>query len=500
MTDNLIDNGVEKHNNITSAVSNMSIFDGIKEEKGVSVQEREEDGYQLQPLHKNGCKLQQNQSEGMAEGNSRSRVDEEKELLTLRKRLDSLRKRRRRIQQSTQIECINQRELLLKRLNARRRDRSQIVDDYLSLWKGRDSVALFLDRSKRWNVLNDCFSIWIDGKSAFATINGCRLGAEAAALPTELLIVARGHPETKSNGKWGTSATNSATVNINSPPRRNILGFFGGNDSVNNTNNLLENGSTAQSISEPVRVPWLEVNAALGHACLLLKILQESFSEKGWNGMKFTHELHPMGATSKIGIRFGSPTSGTGVLAAAAGLGSILTNGNNNTNDAATTSTSTPVIYNLYFEEASGFSFFKNNARNFNWALQAFLQCIAEAAAQQADKTIAIPHAIHHKKKVSASNANNDNSNNNNINGNIDKSANYLNGGEWTIGGLSICYPSQHQTTAAGNIVTSEWVHGLTTARNSATSSAASEWTRACRFLLTDLKWLVAYAAKHVDR
>jgi len=324
----------------------------------------------------------------------------------------------------------------------------------------------------------------------------------------------QGQPETtKSNngtgtGKWVISGTNNANATTNgnrknamSPPRRGILGLFGSNnDSANNTiaNNGSEKGSTIPGtlLEPPIRVPWMEINAALGHACLLLKILQESFPKKVGEGMKFTHELHPMGATSKIGIRFGAPGSSTGVLAAAAGLGSILSNGNsNNNNNNITENNAVPVVYNLFFEEDSGFSFFKKNARNFNWALQAFVQCIAEAAAQQADKTIAIPHIIQHKTAKIA---------NSNNNYSIDNSANYLNGGEWTIGGLSICYPSQLQTTAGGNAMAGEG--GPAAARNAtstsamSSSSAALEWTRACRFLLTDLKWLVAYAAKHVDR
>jgi hypothetical protein len=551
MNNNCNDKGVEKHMNISiinnnnnnnnTVVSEMSLYDGIKEEKACSFQEREEDVYQLQkqqqhqqqfkPLngYRSGCESQQNENQPKEktqeknlshdeEEEEEQQQQQETELLELRKRLECLRKRRRRIQQSTRIECIHQQDLLLKRLNARKRNRTQIVDEYVSAWKERDSVALFLDCAKRWNVLNDCFSIWIDGKSAFATINGCRLGAEAASLPSELLISAQrgqGQPKTKSNngngngnGKWVISATNNANATTNgnrkkamSPHRRGILGLFGSNDSANNNiaNTVSEKGSTipATILEPPIRVPFMEINAALGHACLLLKILQESFSKKAGEGMKFTHELHPMGATSKIGIRFGSPGSGAGVLAAAAGFGSILSNGNNNNNNSE--NDVAPVVYNLFFEEDSGFSFFKKNARNFNWALQAFVQCIAEAAAQQADKTIAIPHIIQHKKATSASKIANNNNNS------IDNSANYLNGGEWTIGGLSICYPSQLQTAAGGNPMAGEGGLGLAAAaaRNATTSAmslAALEWTRACRFLLTDLKWLVAYAAKHVDR
>ena len=492
MTNNC--NGVER--NIDAMIGEMSLFDGMKEEKAVSLLEREEDSCQLkeqllpkdfQPLYEHQSNSHQNPSKEETED---LHEQHENELIALRNRLDSLRKRRRRIQQAARIECINQQELLLKRLNTRRRQRNQVVDDYLSVWKGRDTIAMFLDCAKRWNVLNDCFSIWIDGKSAFATINGCRLGAEAASLPSELLIAGRGKPEPRRSGKWVTSArsnaiTNATGQNTNSPPRRKILGLFGSSENANNASNPLEKTSVIPTILEPVRVPWLEINAALGHACLLLKILQESSSKKGGDGVKFSHELHPMGATSKIGIRFGSANSGAGVLVAAAGLGSILSNGNSNHNEHGTAIlTSSPVIYNLFFEEASGFSFFKNNNRNFNWALQAFLQCIAEAAAQQADKTIAVPHVIRHKKASGS---------NNNDNLSIDNSSNYLNGGEWTIGGLSICYPS----------VVGEGGNGSNATKNaspSATSTAALEWTRACRFLLTDLKWLVAYGAKHIDR
>ena len=74
-------------------------------------------------------------------------------------------------------------------------DRSEIVDEYLSAWKGRDMVSFFLECSKQWNVLNYCFPIWIYGKSAFATINGCRLGAQATPLRNDLLIAARAGPK-----------------------------------------------------------------------------------------------------------------------------------------------------------------------------------------------------------------------------------------------------------------------------------------------------------------
>jgi len=521
MTDHRNAMGGDKGCGINGIMNDASLFEATKEEKEVSLQEREEDEYQrrspgrqLEPLHQCECNSQLPPLEETIEfKNPNHDEHQETELRELRKRLESLRKRRRRIQQLARIDCVNQQELLLERLNERRRDRNRIVDEYVSAWKGRDSAAFFLDCARRWNVLNDCFYIWIDGKNSFATINGCRLGAEAVPLPTELLISERerhgsniNNVSPRSKSKWVSATTKNATATTangngesgNSPPRSRLLRLFGSNDYTKNNSvtvtSLSRKVSLAPAMTKPTRVPWLEVNAALGHACLLLEILQESSSKNAGTGMKFTHELRPMGSTSKIGIRFGTPNSGTGVLAAATGFGSILSinSTNNITNGTA------PVIYNLFFEEASAFSFFKKNTRDFNWALQAFLQCIAEAAAQQTDKTIAIPHVIRHEKTTSDYHISKKNGNRA-----IDNSANHLNGGEWTIGGLSICYhPSQ--TTAVGNTMNSQGGGGVTGAGSatgeSAINSPALEWTKACRYLLTDLKWLVAYSAKHVDR
>jgi hypothetical protein len=562
-------------NDDTTNDNTISQFEVIKEEKAVSFEEQEEDDDFHRDLnqHTHSQHSQHTQSHSNSNSNSNSQPnrqqtehnttkiydinddndnDEEndneirelRELRELRKRLESIRIQRRRIHESKYKECIKQQDRILERLNIRRRDRKEIIDEYTSTWKGRDSVCLFLDCAKRWNVLNDCFYIWIDGRNSFATINGCRLGGEAFPLPSELLVSARRQQQrqqdennininqTSSRSKWVPSAASTSTtiteVNGNnnnvdssslssqqhqhqhqkSPPRRRLLGFFSGgsNDTTNvSTAPPSQRKVSPTMISTPqqpirVRVPWLEVNAALGHACLLLRILQESSSKNGGIGMKFTHELHPMGATSKIGIRFGNSVtaSANGVLAAAAGFSSIY-------NATTTTSYVQPVVYNLFFEESSGFnlSFFKNNVRNFNWALQAFLQCIAEAAAQQKDKTIAIPHAIRHNKQSTSTNKNNTDTtstNNNNNNNNNSSGINDLNGGEWTIGGLLICYPSQQQVAAGAGAGNNNYqgvgdTNGMTT-----TSSVALEWTRACRYLLTDLKWLVAYAAKHVDR
>jgi hypothetical protein len=105
--------------------------------------------------------------------------------------------------------------------------------------------------------------------------------------------------------------------------------------------------------------------------------------------------------------------------------------------------------------------------RQLHTALQALLECVAEVGRQLVDKTIALPHVVSkgnigscdskNKKHTTTTHNNNSNSSNN----------------EWKIGGLSI-NPDITNSNSSGE-----------------------QWTRACKFLLTDMKWLVAYAVKH---
>jgi hypothetical protein len=431
----------------------------------------------------------------------------------LKKKLETIRRRRRKIH-NLQQDVTQHQTSLAEKYNQLSHRRHELVEEYSNTLLCRESHATYLDYAQRWNVINDCFHIWING--AFATINGCRLGSDSPLVPSTLLIDRRQpqqqpqqqnpvkhHFEPKSNdihhqqqqqqqqdghtnNPCGTheSLTAAFTTPPSSPRRhlsqqnRRYFGLFVGNS--NDPNSTLTNDASMMSSpnkppSENPRVPWLEVNAALGHACLLLKLLQELSIQKGGRSLKFTHELYPVAATSKIGIRFVNTTG------LSLGFGSSI----------EPTTTTTPVVYNLYFEESTGFNyFFKNNIKQFNLALQAFVQCIAEASAQQTDKTIAVPYPIEHvtpKNKPASININ---------------PQNFLNGGEWMIGGIPVCYPSSPQV--AGDHNKNINVHGNNdnTDINSNTSTTPStlEWTRACKYLLTDLKWLVAYSAKHVDR
>ena len=96
--------------------------------------------------------------------------------------------------------------------------------------------------------------------------------------------------------------------------------------------------------------------------------------------------------------------------------------------------------YDLFTDD--NFHFF--GKRNFNIALTGLVRCVAEAeeTVQERDRTIALPHSINASAR-----------------------------GEMTIGGLPIAYGPDGE-----------------------------QWTRAMKYLLTDIKWLVAFTTKHVDR
>ena len=96
-------------------------------------------------------------------------------------------------------------------------------------------------------------------------------------------------------------------------------------------------------------------------------------------------------------------------------------------------------VYNLYSDDR--FSFF--GKRNFNMALQGILRCLFDAgeAVAKRDKTMEYPYPI---TEISR--------------------------GELVIGGLPIIYGNDNE-----------------------------RWTRALKYFLTDLKWLVAFVVKHAD-
>lgn len=222
---------------------------------------------------------------------------------------------------------------------------------YEALLRQHQKLHGYLEVSTAWNVLNDSF--FISHAGPFATINGLRVGHEASSL------------------------THLGEADDSSGRRRNT-----------------------QSTTETEKVPWSEINAALGQVALLLSIL----SERQLANIRYRHTIHPLGSTSRI---------------AKGGAA-------NNT-------------YALYSDDS--FQLFMGK-RNFNIAMQCLMECILDAyeCIHRLDPTIVLPYPIVFKN---------------------------VNGGETllTVGGLPVIY------------------------------SQTTEWTRACKYWMTNLKHLLRFRA-----
>ncbi|CAJ1965211.1 unnamed protein product [Cylindrotheca closterium] len=114
------------------------------------------------------------------------------------------------------------------------------------------------------------------------------------------------------------------------------------------------------------------------------------------------------------------------------------------------------ILYSVHFEESSLWG--RSNLRNFHIALNGVCDCLWQLAQSQTDKTVAVPHHMVY-----------------------DKTQAY-----WKIGGVALVH--LNQTSNNNNNQNGSPPNG---------NQAGVDFTRACKYLLTNLKWLVAYSVKH---
>ena len=324
------------------------------------------------------------------------RMSLEEERRKLRAKILEIRKQRAVVRRESE-KVSNYSTAVFQQRNSAEADRMSALSRYRSATSGRASAEAQLAVLRTLDVTNDCFHIWHRGP--YGTINGLRLGTEIS--PAASLSVSGDGGGQGSAGNT-TSVGGGGAFDLSSMVAGAAASFF----SDQNTTSI--SGENNSSAFDSLKVPWSETNAALGQVVLLLSVLQAKPS----SGIVFkTHELIPMGACSKIGVR--------------------------HTDGRATTE------YGLFYSDES-FSFF--GKRNFNTALGGLFHCLKDVinVAARRDRTITPPHEV------------------------IIPSGR----GEITIGGLPIAFDG----------------------------SNGESWSKAMKYLLTDLKWLVAFTTKHIDR
>eukprot|EP01082_Thalassiosira_pseudonana_P006489 g5985.t1 g5985 contig20:566019-567681(-) len=301
------------------------------------------------------------------------------------------------------------------------------------------------------------------------------------------------------SGARGNATTSSESAGPVSPASNGVSSFFSwgnvDNASSDNKNvkaqlNDAQPGNTKRNIinrqttsPERVVVPWNEINSALGQIVLLLYTLRHT----PHGGIDFTkHILQPIGSSSKIGFLKKHATSNKATstsphvterrrITALSAYYTPDTSGQTAAHEKITSSTQAlppheVTWYNLFHYEENGsvLSMGYYARRNFNAALEGLLYCIAEAClvVEKRDMALAAPYVM----SVSGLVVGKDVHGTGIVVGSTKHGGS--GSGEATIGGLPLSYDP----------------------------ADGERWTTICKYILTNLKWLIAYAAKHVDR
>jgi len=346
--------------------------------------------------------------------------------------------------------------------------------------------------SNKWHVMGDVFLIWHRGP--FGTISNFRLGKSAITVAglvkrsADISVASGGNGSTRQQGRftWGSS-----TDNKNASPPKAIK-----NNNNNATNNPSNNNNNTNATPEKVTVPWNEINSALGQIVFLLYTLQNM----PYSGISFRkHILEPCGSASKIGILKKQQQASSSVDGKPKNerrrITALAAYYNNNNNTSSTTANATPssnsqsspstttqpptpttplpgdvTWYNLHHYEENGsmLSMGYYARRNFNTAIEGLLYCIAEACyvVEKHDMSLAAPYIMRVDGLVVGKDVHG------NVHGGNSNLPVTIKDGEVSVGGLSLLYDPAN----------------------------GEQWTMACKYLLTNLKWLIAYTAKHIDR
>lgn len=411
------------------------------------------------------------------------------------KQLASLRSQRNHVQRNETTQLHRHLNEWNYRLSSAQQSHSKALSTLEEVSRQRICSEEENQQTSKWHVLGDVF--FIHHRGPFGTINGVRLGRSAiAAVGLVTKCAGKGG---SGSGARGNATTSSESAGPVSPASNGVSSFFSwgnvDNASSDNKNvkaqlNDAQPGNTKRNIinrqttsPERVVVPWNEINSALGQIVLLLYTLRHT----PHGGIDFTkHILQPIGSSSKIGFLKKHATSNKATstsphvterrrITALSAYYTPDTSGQTAAHEKITSSTQAlppheVTWYNLFHYEENGsvLSMGYYARRNFNAALEGLLYCIAEAClvVEKRDMALAAPYVM----SVSGLVVGKDVHGTGIVVGSTKHGGS--GSGEATIGGLPLSYDP----------------------------ADGERWTTICKYILTNLKWLIAYAAKHVDR
>lgn len=293
----------------------------------------------------------------------------------LSRQLATIQRRRRQVNELRQQVCSEKKQALQEQLNYASFLQEQALLDYQSALYRNQKHKNLCQLARQWSSWTDSFHI--SHRGAFGTINGLRLGAEALALQ---------NPSTE-EGFEDRTTTHSPSNNTAPTPLPRLPFSFLLPDNPNNNSNNNNNGSNSghnsaattsatPSARPMIKVPWVEINGALGHVALLLVTMQERLQSIDAT-FCFRHVIKPQGSTSQIGI-----------------LRRTANSSSRDTNQAVVSA-----WYPLYSDDTS-FPFVLMGKRNFQTALQCLVECVVDAAQaiEKYDRTIVLPYPMEQRQ------------------------------------------------------------------------------------------------------
>ena len=299
--------------------------------------------------------------------------------------------------------------------------------------------------SQYWNVTaSDAFCIVLEHGNTIASINGLRLGA---------VVTITAPSASASHHSAGPNHTHtSAATTINKPNTPMRPHHRPGTEASSGSTTTTTTTVTPPPTTMKYKIPWAEINAALGQVAVLITTMEQNLQDSPITtkptdvvppktttmlSRRFQHEFVCLGSTSKIAVRKPTPAL------------------HHPTITGATTTTSN-TFYNLFYtEENTIFHMLLNTKkRNFDIALQLLLSCVHDVCqiVQERDRTVYIPYDMNIK--------------------------------QGTIATLPITYFSGHSTKNNNN---------KTTDNAASMYEHAEQWTRAMKYLLSNLKHALSY-------